>query len=121
MAGLATDRADRGVSRLDRAVDTVDGAAAPCACRRELAAPRRFAAADQRAAGCYCGCAQKLAAGAHKEAGVRNLVPLAYPNRMLVLSPPLADRRPVHAVMIRLDDPAAFDAVLAAQGVRFED
>jgi len=59
--------------------------------------------------------------GAHKEAGVRNLVPLAYPNRMLVLSPPLADRRPVHAVMIRLDDPAAFDAGLAAQGVRFED
>jgi hypothetical protein len=68
------DRADRGVSRLDRAVDTVDGAAAPCACRRELAAPRRFAAADQRAAGCYCGCAQKLA-GAHKEACAQSRAP----------------------------------------------
>lgn len=48
------------------------------------------------------------------ELKARKLVVLAHPNRLLVLSRPLPDRRHTGAVAIRLDDPAAFDTALAA-------
>lgn len=47
-----------------------------------------------------------------KAPGVRNLVPVAMPNRLVVLRRPIADRRGTRAVAIRLDDPAAFDRAL---------
>lgn len=42
----------------------------------------------------------------------RNLVPVAYPNRVIFLRTPLVGKRQVDAIAIRLDDPAAFDAAL---------
>lgn len=41
-----------------------------------------------------------------------NLVPIAYPNRLIELRAPLADRRRTRRIAIRVDDPAAFDAAL---------
>jgi hypothetical protein len=47
----------------------------------------------------------------------RNLVPIAYPNRLIELRTPLPDRRATRHIAIRIDDPAAFDARMAAAGV----
>jgi hypothetical protein len=56
--------------------------------------------------------------GAEKATGTTNLVPIAYPNRLIEIDPPLSERRgPVSAVAIRLDAPEAFDAALAARGI----
>jgi hypothetical protein len=56
--------------------------------------------------------------GAEKAVGSINLVPIAFPNRLVDLDPPMAGRRgPLSTIAIRLDDPAAFDAALAARGV----
>lgn len=52
--------------------------------------------------------------------GTRNLVPIAYPNRMIVLAAPSAGRRPAGRYAVRIDDAAAFDAALAAAGVSVE-
>jgi hypothetical protein len=58
------------------------------------------------------------ASGAEKAAGSVNLVPIAFPNRLVDIDPPIAGRRgPLSTIAIRLDDPAAFDASLAARGV----
>mgnify|MGYP006920574153 CR=1 FL=1 len=43
----------------------------------------------------------------------RNLVPLAHPNRLIVLASALDDRRQTRAVAIRVDDAPAFDRALA--------
>ncbi|MBS0255243.1 MAG: hypothetical protein JSS36_08570 [Proteobacteria bacterium] len=52
--------------------------------------------------------------------GTRKLVPLAYPNRIVELAEPLPGRRRTRALAIRLDDPAAFDAALAGQGIAID-
>ena len=55
--------------------------------------------------------------GAEKEPTTANLVPMAFPNRIIDIDPPLAGRRgPLSAVAIRVDDPEGFDAALAARG-----
>jgi hypothetical protein len=41
-----------------------------------------------------------------------NLVPVAYPNRLIELRAPLTDRRGTRRIAVRVDDPAAFDAAL---------
>ena len=57
--------------------------------------------------------------GAAKTPGVANLVLISAPNRIIDVAPPIAGRRrPVSAVAISVDDPPAFDAALAARGVR---
>ncbi len=54
-----------------------------------------------------------------KQPGVVNFVPVAYPNRMIEIDPPIASRKkPVIAIAFRVDDPAAFDAALADRGFR---
>ena len=56
--------------------------------------------------------------GAHDGRGALNLVPFAYPNRMLDLDPPLVGRRgPIDRIALRVDDPAGFDAALAARAI----
>lgn len=56
--------------------------------------------------------------GDEKGAGVSNLVPIAYPNRLLELEPPLAARRGhVRRVVLRLDDADAFDRALRKHGI----
>lgn len=56
--------------------------------------------------------------GAEKAPGSVNFVPIAYPNRLVDLDPPVAGRRgSLSTVAIRLDDPARFDAALASRGV----
>ena len=56
--------------------------------------------------------------GAEKKPATANLVPIAFPNRLIGLHPPIAGRRgPISAVAIRVDDPDGFDAALAARGV----
>lgn len=49
-----------------------------------------------------------------KAPGVRSLVPLAMPNRLVRLASPLPDRRGTTALAVRVDDPAAFDAAFAS-------
>jgi membrane-bound metal-dependent hydrolase YbcI (DUF457 family) len=57
--------------------------------------------------------------GAEQSATSANLVPLAFPNRLIDFSPSVAGRRgPLSAVAIRIDDPESFDAALAARGVK---
>ncbi len=57
--------------------------------------------------------------GAEKSPETANLVPIAFPNRLIGLHPPLAGRRgPISSVAIRVDDPNGFDAALAARGVK---
>ena len=56
-------------------------------------------------------------AGGDKAADALRLSGMAYPNRCLVLAKPTA--RGKRRVFIRLDDPQAFDAALAALGVPF--
>lgn len=56
--------------------------------------------------------------GDEKVPGSVNLVPVAFPNRLVDLDPPIAGRRgPLSSVAIRLDEPERFDAALAARGV----
>lgn len=52
--------------------------------------------------------------------GTRKLVVLAYPNRIVALRNALPGRRETKALAIRLDDPAAFDAALAAHGIAID-
>jgi len=47
-----------------------------------------------------------------KARDTRNLVPVAHPNRMILLREPLFDRRRTRRYAIRVDDPEAFDAAL---------
>ncbi len=57
--------------------------------------------------------------GTEKSPGTANLVPIAFPNRIIGLHPPIAGRRgPISAVAIRVDDPQAFDVALAARGLK---
>ncbi len=53
-----------------------------------------------------------------KTPGTVRLVPVAYPNRLIRLTAPLADRRKTRQIAIRLDDPAAFDAAMGERGIR---
>ena len=56
--------------------------------------------------------------GAHGARRAINLVPVAHPNRMLALDPPLPGKRgPKCQIFLRVDDPAAFDRALGAHGV----
>jgi hypothetical protein len=56
--------------------------------------------------------------GAEKAPGSVNFVPVAFPNRLVDLDPPIAGRRgPLSTVAIRLDEPERFDAALVARGV----
>jgi hypothetical protein len=57
--------------------------------------------------------------GAEKALGTANLVPVAFPNRLLDIHPAMTGRRgrALTAVAIRVDDPDAFDAALGARGV----
>ena len=56
--------------------------------------------------------------GAERAVGTANLVPIAFPNRLIDIEPPLAGkRRPLSLVAIKLDEPEAFDAALASRGV----
>lgn len=48
-----------------------------------------------------------------REVRARKLVPLAHPNRLILLSVPLPDRRGTRAIAILVDDPASFDQALA--------
>jgi hypothetical protein len=43
-----------------------------------------------------------------------NLVPIAFPNRLIELSEPLSNRRSTRRIAIRLDDPVAFDEAIRA-------
>jgi hypothetical protein len=57
--------------------------------------------------------------GAEKAPGSVNLVPVAYPNRLVDLDPPITGRRgPLSTVAIRLDELDRFDAALASRGVK---
>ena len=49
--------------------------------------------------------------------GARNVVLLAYPNRMLRLIVPITTRRGLATASLRVDDPAAFDAAMESLGV----
>ena len=53
------------------------------------------------------------AVDALRDPGTRNLVPIAYPNRMIVLKSPAPGRRGTMRYAIRVDDPGAFDAAMA--------
>lgn len=50
-----------------------------------------------------------------REVKARKLVPLAHPNRLILLTASLPGRRAVNAVAILVDDPAAFDQALAGK------
>jgi len=50
-----------------------------------------------------------------REVKARKLVPLAHPNRLILLTASLPGRRTVNAVAILVDDPAAFDQALAGK------
>lgn len=54
-------------------------------------------------------------AAALKERSVRNLALLSYPNVIVDLRKPLADRRGTRAIAHKLDDPEAFASALAAR------
>jgi hypothetical protein len=49
--------------------------------------------------------------------GVRNFVPVAFPNRLIMLKSPLDDRRKTCAIAIRLDKPGDFDEALTSLGI----
>ena len=55
------------------------------------------------------------AAATARAPGVRNLVPMALPNRLIRLHEPLPGKRRTTALAFRLDDPAAFDAALSGR------
>ncbi|MCY7397865.1 MAG: hypothetical protein LH466_03370 [Sphingomonas bacterium] len=56
--------------------------------------------------------------GAETNRDTANLVPIAYPNRLIDIHPPINGRRgPLRAIAIRLDEPAAFDAALSSRGI----
>jgi hypothetical protein len=56
--------------------------------------------------------------GAEKSPGTTNLVPIAFPNRLVDVDPPIVGRRgPIRSIAIRLDEPAAFDAALSSRGI----
>jgi hypothetical protein len=58
------------------------------------------------------------ASGEHKGQGARNVVPLAYPNRLLRLSKPIQMRKGSYdRVAFRVDDPALFDAAMREVGI----
>lgn len=52
-----------------------------------------------------------------KAPGTVNLVPIAYPNRIVDLTEPLPGRRAVSHIAVRLDDPAAFDVAMTGLGI----
>ena len=64
---------------------------------------------------------RSLQPGDLRQAGVRNIVPLAHPNRLIELAVSLPGRRPVDKIAIRLDDPSAFDDAMRAAGVTLLD
>ena len=58
------------------------------------------------------------APGEHKGKGATNIVPLAYPNRMLRLREPIQTRKGLcDRVAFRVDDPALFDAAMDGIGI----
>lgn len=57
------------------------------------------------------------ASGEHKSKGATNVVPLAYPNRMLRLKTEIKTRRgECDRIALRIDDPGAFDAAMTELG-----
>ena len=52
-----------------------------------------------------------------KARSTRNLVPLAWPNRIIDLRSALPGRRPIQRIAIRLDDPLEFDRALRSHGI----
>jgi len=53
-----------------------------------------------------------------KGKNVRNFVPLAYPNRLITIDPPIVGRKgPISKIAVRFDDPAEFDAALEKRGI----
>lgn len=47
-----------------------------------------------------------------------NFVPVAYPNRLAEIDPPIARRkRSISVVAFRVDDPSAFDAAIVKRGI----
>ncbi len=59
--------------------------------------------------------------GEHNVKGATNLVPIAYPNRMIELSRPLQyRRRATQRVAIRVDDADSFDRALRGRGVEIQ-
>lgn len=53
-----------------------------------------------------------------KEKGVRNFVPLAYPNRLITIDPPIVGRKgPISKIAVRFDEPEKFDAALKERGI----
>jgi hypothetical protein len=57
--------------------------------------------------------------GEHKSKGATNVVPLAYPNRMLRLRHPIETRKGLcDRIAFRVDDPATFDAAMETLGIR---
>jgi len=54
-----------------------------------------------------------------KRKGTLNLVPLAFPNRLIELREPLPGRRRANRIAIRLDDPQTFDIELGKAGIRY--
>ncbi|MCA1654036.1 MAG: hypothetical protein ABR588_00305 [Sphingomicrobium sp.] len=58
-------------------------------------------------------------AGEHRGSGVANLVPIAYPNRLFDLDPPIrGPRGSMHRVAVRVDEPEKLDFALAQLGVK---
>lgn len=56
--------------------------------------------------------------GEHKSKGATNVVPLAYPNRMLRLRQVIHTRKgQCDRIAFRVDDPAKFDAAMEALGI----
>lgn len=57
--------------------------------------------------------------GEHRGKGARNLVPVAYPNRMLRLTSPIQTRKGMcDRIAFRVDDPVSFDAAMASVGIQ---
>lgn len=56
-----------------------------------------------------------------KRPGTINFVPVAYPNRMVEIEPPIMMRkRSVSLVAFRVDDPTAFDLAIAERGIAID-
>lgn len=56
--------------------------------------------------------------GEHRSAGALNLVPVAFPNRLLRLKAPLTlAKRPRDRIAVRVDDGAGFDAAMRALAI----
>ena len=55
--------------------------------------------------------------GEHKSKGATNIVPLAYPNRMLRLKSSIGKHKKCDRIALRVDETAKFDAAMRSSGV----